>query len=110
MKQHEIKAVEAFHSWGVLAHRVVIWPLIGLSYASVITAIIHWVTDTWSGLATLAALFTVALGVPTLFGNAGYLWRKGLHRKFRWETALCAALPCAVLLLALAVIAFGRFA
>lgn len=110
MTQHEFHAAAASRSWRVFAHRVVIWPFIALSYASVFTAIIHWFTDTWSGLATLAALFAVVLGVPTLFGNAGYLWRKRLHRKFKWETVLCAALPFAVLLLALAVSAFGRFA
>lgn len=110
MGQHETQVTHAPHRWGVFAHRVVIWPLIGLSYASVLAATVDWISNTWSGVATLAVLFTVLLGVPTLFGNAGYLWRKGLHKTFRWETALCAALPCVVLLLALAVIALGRIA
>ncbi|MBY0238229.1 MAG: hypothetical protein K2X55_02835 [Burkholderiaceae bacterium] len=108
MSQHKILQAKSPDRWGIIFNRSVIWPLLALSYGSVFAAMTHWLTDTWSGLATLGMPLTIFIGVPSLGGNAGYLWRKGLHKIFRWEAALSAALPIVLLTLAGAVIFFGR--
>ena len=91
------------------ASRVMVWPVAGLSYASLLVAAAHWLTDTWSGLATLGLFFAVVFGAPALAGYAGYLWRKNLLRgNTRWEALACGAFPLLLLGLGVTVISLGR--
>ena len=89
--------------------RVVIWPVIVASYASVFAAAAHWLTDTWSGLASLGIWFAVLVGVPGLIGYAGSLWwRNRIYGIGRVEAYFCFSLPVVLLALAGLVVAAGR--
>ena len=93
----------------VLANRLMVWPVAAACYASLVGAVAHWLTDTWSGWVTLGLLFSVAFGAPVLAGYAGYLWRKNLLQgNTRWEAGVCAAFPALLLLLAGLFISVGR--
>lgn len=84
----------------MLLNRVVVWPVIALSYGSVAMALLHSVGGNWSGAASLGLFFSVLIGVPTLAGYAGHLWRKNLlHGLARYEALVCAAFPVVLLLL-----------
>jgi len=77
--------------------RFVIWPTLAASYLSLVGAIGHWATDSWSGAASLGVLFAVAIGSPVALGYAGYLWFRGQIGAARWEAAASVALPVLIL-------------
>ena len=80
--------------------RAVIWPTILLAYTVLIAAVAHWLTDTWSGAASLGMGVAVIFCVPSMVGFAGYLWQKNLLKGFaKIEAIACAIYP--VLLVAL---------
>jgi len=73
--------------------RLIIWPVLLMSYAALFAAAIHTLLGNWSGVASLGMFFS-------LTGYAAYLWRKKLlHGWGRTEAALCAAIPVVVVLL-----------
>jgi hypothetical protein len=91
------------------ATRIVIWPVLLISYAAVFAAAVHAILGNWSGAASLGMFFAVFVGAPSLAGYAGYLWRKKLiHGWVKTEAALCAAVPVAILLLLAAVALLGK--
>lgn len=80
--------------------RLIIWPVLLMSYAALFAAAIHTLLGNWSGVASLGMFFVIFIGVPSLTGYAAYLWRKKLlHGWGRTEAALCAAIPVVVVLL-----------
>jgi hypothetical protein len=86
----------------IVAHlsRVIIWPVILLAYAVLLAAVAHWLTDTWSGAASLGMGAAVIFCVPSMVGYAGYLWRKNMIAGVaKIETIVCVMYP--VLLFAL---------
>ncbi len=92
----------------MLLTRAFMWPILAVSYAALLAALLHTLFGNWSGAASLGILFAIVIGAPILAGYAGYLWRKNLLVGFvRWEAALSAAFPLLVLLLA-AVAIVGR--
>lgn len=89
--------------------RLFVWPLLAVGYGSLFAALFHWLTDSWSGAASLGMLFSIAIVAPSVVGYAGYLWRKDLLQGTRrWEAAVCAAFPVATLLLGGCVVWIGR--
>ena len=89
--------------------RLIIWPTAALSYATVFVALVHWLTNTWSGAASLGLGFSVFIGVPGLFGYAGSIWyRNRMHGLERIEAIVGFAFPVFLLALAGLVLAFGR--
>jgi hypothetical protein len=94
--------------WGIWFHCSILWLILAICYGSLIAAIAHWYSDTWSGAATLGIGFSVIIGAPGSLGNAGYLWRKNmLVGLFRWEALPSAAFPALLLLSAGAFVLFG---
>lgn len=70
------------------------------SYGALSAALVHWLTDTWSGAASLGIAFAVFIGAPVAFVYAGYLcWKYPLQSSVRVEVAACAALPVSIMLL-----------
>lgn len=93
----------------MLIERLLIWPILVISYAAIAVAAAHVFFGGWSAFATLGLLFAIVIGAPSLAGYAGYLWRKNLLRGLvRYEAAICVFMPIALLLLAFFVISFGR--
>ena len=93
----------------LLLSRIVVWPVVLASYAALSAALIHWLTDTWSGAASLGIGFAIFLGAPSSAGYAGYLWWKYPMQGFiKLEAAVCAALPVSVVLLWALVTYVGR--
>lgn len=89
--------------------RLLVWPLLAIGYGSVFAAFAHWLTDTWSGAASLGLLFSLVFVAPSVVGYAGRLWCKNLLQGTRrWEAAVCAAFPVSILLLAGCVAMVGR--
>lgn len=89
--------------------RLLIWPILVISYAAIALATAHIFFGGWSAFATLGLLFAIVIGAPSLAGYAGYLWRKNLLRGLvRYEAAICIFMPVALLLLAFFVINLGR--
>lgn len=89
--------------------RLIIWPILLMSYATLLAAAMHTLLGNWSGAASLGMFFVIFVGAPFLASYAGYLWRKKLmHGWVRAEAALCAAIPVLVFLLFASVTLFGR--
>lgn len=80
--------------------RFVVWPVVLGSYAALSAALLHWLTDTWSGAALLGVGFAIFLGAPSSAGYAVHLWWKYPMQGFiKLEAAVCAALPVSIVLL-----------
>jgi len=91
------------------ATRIVIWPILLVSYVTLCVAMIHALLGNWSGAASLGMFFVAFVGAPSLAGYAGYLWRKKLIRGWvKTEAALCAAVPLAIVLLLAAAALIGK--
>jgi len=89
--------------------RMIMWPILLVSYGSVFAAAVHTVLRNWSGAASLGMLFAVFIGSPSSVGYATYLWRKNLIRGLvRVEAAFCFMLPVCILLLLAVAFKFGR--
>jgi len=89
--------------------RLFIWPMLVISYAALSVASVHVFFGGWSAFATLALLFAIFIGAPSLLGYVGYLGRKNrLRGSVRYEAAACAFMPMALLLLAFFIIHLGR--
>jgi hypothetical protein len=85
------------------------WPIALASYFSVIAALVHWLTDSWSGAVLLGMAFAIFFGTPMMAGYAGYLWtRNKVVGLGRVEVVLSLALPFVIVVLAGLVIAIGR--
>ena len=92
-----------------LLSRVVIWPVILLAYAVLVVAAAHWLTDTWSGLASIGMGTAVIFCMPSMVGYAGYLWRKNMIVGFaKFEAIACAMYPVLVVALWALVTNVGR--
>lgn len=90
--------------------RWTLWFLIATSYASLSAAVFHWLTDTWSGAASMAMLFTLLVGIPSMVGSVGYLWRKKLvHGEAKIQVRLALLHPVLLLVLWGAAVHLGRF-
>ena len=81
--------------------RIFVWPVIFVSYGALFEASVQVVSGGWSGGTLISLLFAVSVGVPVLFGYAGYLWRKNLLTgAARWEALICAVYPILLLIAA----------
>jgi hypothetical protein len=90
-------------------HRILFWPTAAASYLAVGVAVIHWITDTWSGIATLGMGFAVLVGVPSLVGySCSVLFRRTAKGLERLEVTLGFALPLVLLALVGFAMLFGR--
>lgn len=80
--------------------RLFLWPIVLICYGTLLGALFHWIAGGWSGIVTLGFIFAIPIGVPSLVGYAGYLWRKNLLVGFaRWEAIVCLAYPLLLVLL-----------
>ena len=88
--------------------RVFVWPVAAASYMAVALAAVHWVTGSWSGVASLGLWFAVFVGVPSVVGYAGSIWwRRRAQGIEKVEVAVGLALPVLLLALAGLVLLFG---
>jgi hypothetical protein len=82
----------------MMGERILVYPIAIACYLGLFAAWVHVARGTWSNTVSLLLLFAVGMGVPTLAGYAGYLWRKNRLTGFvRWEAAVCAAFPLLLL-------------
>jgi hypothetical protein len=89
--------------------RAVVWPVVFASYAALLGAFAHWLTDTWSGAASLGIGFAIFVGAPASTGYAGHLWWKyPMHGSVKLEAVVCAALPICIVALWASVTYFAR--
>jgi hypothetical protein len=89
--------------------RIVVWPIAVASYLAIVGALVHWLSGTWSGAASLGMLFAVFVGAPVLAGYAGSIWwRKRAQGLERLEVAVGFALPVVLLALAGIVLLIGK--
>lgn len=80
--------------------RIIIWPVLLLSYAAPFAAVMRLLLGKCSGAENLGALFAIFVGASSLAGDAKYLWRKKLiHGWVRTEAAFCAAVRVEIVLL-----------
>jgi hypothetical protein len=107
-KQDEFTTVAPSRTQRLLS-RAVVWPVVLASYAALLGAFTHWLTDTWSGAASLGIGFAIFIGAPAAAGYAGHLWWKyPMHGSVKLEAVVCAALPVGIVALWASVTYFGR--
>jgi hypothetical protein len=89
--------------------RIVVWPIAAASYLAAVAALVHWLSGTWSGAASMGMWFAVFVGAPSLVGYAGSIWwRKRAHGLERVEVAVGFAFPVVLLALGGLVLLLGK--
>ena len=93
----------------MLIVRIFIWPIAAISYTTIIVSLIHYLTNTWSGAASLGMAFSIFIGAPALFSYAGSIWYRNRMRGVQRIEALVGFIfPVLLVALTSIVIIFGR--
>lgn len=78
----------------MIIERFFMWPLIILCYGVLGFAVYQFFFGGLSGFVALAVWFLIPIGVPSLVGYVGYLWRRNLLKGVgRAEATICVLFP-----------------